>query len=113
MFHEGRVHPPSSVISGVQTVPQIVLLISLAQSLINDYCHDFNGFGPCRQVWQLTATPLPVICGLDLQETMTMDAGYLAHSQMTQGNGFYNLPSVRKSTALVTIQSKFRVSEAY
>jgi hypothetical protein len=48
MFHEGRVHPPSLVISGVQTVPQIVLLIFLAQCLTNDYCHDFNGLGRCN-----------------------------------------------------------------
>jgi hypothetical protein len=44
---------------------------------------------------------------------MTMNVGYLAHSQMTQGNGFYNLPIAGKVTVLVTAHSKFRVSEAY
>jgi hypothetical protein len=44
---------------------------------------------------------------------MTMNAGHLAHSQMTQGNGIYNLPIAEKVTILVTDHSKFRVSEAY
>jgi hypothetical protein len=34
----------------------------------------------------------------------------LAHSQVTQGNGFYELPSARKATALVTSHSTFRES---
>jgi hypothetical protein len=37
----------------------------------------------------------------------------LAHSEVLRRSSFYNLPSVRKATALVTAHSAFRVSEAY
>jgi hypothetical protein len=67
---------------------------------------DHNMGGNRQLAYSLSST------GRICKQTMTMNAGYLAHSQMTQGNGFYNLPIAGKATALVTSHSKFRESEA-
>lgn len=40
------------------------------------------------------------------------EVGHLAHTKVVQCSSFYNLPSVRKATALVTAHTKFRESEA-